>query len=646
MTSQRDWMPAITELTERMFDGDISAAEQKELNEILSQGAEQRRCYLACANLLSALERKYSAVPTACPTLDNIAHEQDAAPRLPTPFSFHNAWHGTIGFFSQEIPFALLVASLIMGLGLLAGSLIYVSHHRQIAESKSRPSAPSSNTAKPRTGRVGRITDMAGCKRSGRWTMSDGRIADIDLTQILNSSSFVSLGDKLTLSSGVLEITYDCGAKVILQGPVTYEVDSHDGGFLSIGKLTARLEKRQSAVSSPQSEKMASGQPSVVSGQWPVASNEGTGGRGQGSEAANQKSKIKDHKSLAPAFAVRTPTATVTDLGTEFGVEVDDKNVCHVETFVGLVEVKPTSSLTAEKGQSLAAGDAISVDSSGVITKKKRSSALHFVRAMPPPEPAPYMKAVLEDRPLAYWPLNESPTVSWITDRSGHGCDGHFVGNVRLVRGGPFGDNHRRSAEFSGNGYIQVPQLPKSDPAKGFAIELWAKADAGRGHDDYRSPLSYRDDRGVPNRTGFMFYVTTEDAWRFQVGTGDFWDGVDGPAVAPGQWVYLAGTFQPTSKETNGMFQGLLKFYVNGKAVATTRCPWKPNDMMPLRIGAGMSELPEAGYFFIGNIADVAVYGQPLEPDRIRVHWEKGRASDANANRSEKKEALPKAANP
>ena len=40
-----------------------------------------------------------------------------------------------------------------------------------------------------------------------------------------------------------MEITYDTGAKVILQGPVTYEVESTDGGFLSLGKLTARLEK-------------------------------------------------------------------------------------------------------------------------------------------------------------------------------------------------------------------------------------------------------------------------------------------------------------------------------------------------------------------------------------------------------------------
>ena len=80
-----------------------------------------------------------------------------------------------------------------------------------------------------------------------------------------------------------MEITYDTGAKVILQGPVTYEVESAAGGYLSLGKLTARVEKKAEG----------------------------------GSPIPNPQSLIPN-----PLFAVRTPTATVTDLGTEFGVEV------------------------------------------------------------------------------------------------------------------------------------------------------------------------------------------------------------------------------------------------------------------------------------------------------------------------------------
>ena len=59
-----------------------------------------------------------------------------------------------------------------------------------------------------------------------------------------------------------MEITYDTGAKVILQGPVTYEVESRRGGFLSVGKLTARLEK------------IGRIRNAVASGQWAVTSAE------------------------------------------------------------------------------------------------------------------------------------------------------------------------------------------------------------------------------------------------------------------------------------------------------------------------------------------------------------------------------------
>ena len=77
-----------------------------------------------------------------------------------------------------------------------------------------------------------------------------------------------------------MEITYDTGARVILQGPVTYEVESKDGGFLSLGKLTARLEKR------------AEGKESRVSPLPP--------GEGQGVRAARVGSPIRPHPSPLP----------------------------------------------------------------------------------------------------------------------------------------------------------------------------------------------------------------------------------------------------------------------------------------------------------------------------------------------------------
>ena len=85
-----------------------------------------------------------------------------------------------------------------------------------------------------------------------------------------------------------MEITYNTGAKVILQGPVTYEVEAN-GGYLAVGKLTGKLEKR-----------------------------------GEGRETRGEKSVLSSSFILHPSsFVIRTPTATVTDLGTEFGVEVN-----------------------------------------------------------------------------------------------------------------------------------------------------------------------------------------------------------------------------------------------------------------------------------------------------------------------------------
>ena len=89
-----------------------------------------------------------------------------------------------------------------------------------------------------------------------------------------------------------MEITYDTGAKVILQGPVTYEVESN-GWRLPVGGQADRKAGKE---------------------------------RRQKDECRNLESpeSIFTHPLIhSSLFAVSTPTATVTDLGTEFGVEVD-----------------------------------------------------------------------------------------------------------------------------------------------------------------------------------------------------------------------------------------------------------------------------------------------------------------------------------
>ncbi len=96
-------------------------------------------------------------------------------------------------------------------------------------------------------------------------------------------------GQRLSLNSGLAEITFDCGARVILQGRASFKAESVNSAVLDSGKVTVRAET--------------------------VA---------------------------AKGFAIRTPGMKTVDLGTEFGLEVAPTGVEQVHVFRGEVVVSPS----------------------------------------------------------------------------------------------------------------------------------------------------------------------------------------------------------------------------------------------------------------------------------------------------------------
>jgi hypothetical protein len=237
---------------------------------------------------------------------------------------------------SSGWPVAYLIATLIFAVGLIIGAMTHVSQPVDVVE-KTPSSEDSIRSPDLKTPSVGRITGLVGCKGT-------------DALARAVCGDEVHLGGKYTLSTGLMEIAYDSGAKVILQGPVMYEVESATGGYLSVGKLTAKLEKKSEV-------------------------------RGQRSESASQKSEIGNHQ-----FSVRTPTALITDLGTEFGVEVSRQDGTHVCVLQGRVALQPlaaatTESVVLEKGQSSR------VDAHGKLVRtsdtETASHGKRFVRQMP-----------------------------------------------------------------------------------------------------------------------------------------------------------------------------------------------------------------------------------------------------------------------
>jgi hypothetical protein len=245
-----------------------------------------------------------------CPRTDSGYSHGDATPqRQKRGFSFN----GMVDYLAiHEKVTGYIVASLIFVIASIVLRHVYINSnhepntakHDTPVESKDLPPTAVQTPAVY----VARISRQVDC----HWA-SGAEAPALDLLLV---------GSSLSLESGLLELVYDTGARVILQGPCTYTVDSSTGGYLKVGKLTAWVEKTTQPTT-PGASSLVAG------GQWSVASGTPAGS----SLAAN-------HSPLATGlFTIRTPTAIVTDLGTEFGVEVCGLNETKSYVFQGKVRL-------------------------------------------------------------------------------------------------------------------------------------------------------------------------------------------------------------------------------------------------------------------------------------------------------------------
>lgn len=139
-------------------------------------------------------------------------------------------------------------------------------------------------------------------------------------------------GEQLSLISGLLEIACDGGARIVLEGPVAFTLDQASVAQLDRGRATV-----------------------TVAGE---------------AAAAGQ-----------PRFTLATPTTTVTDRGTSFGVLVSDTGETAVSVLAGLVDLLPT--LPAAPSLRLAAGEAAAVGPQQP-PRKTAPPPGRFVRSLPP----------------------------------------------------------------------------------------------------------------------------------------------------------------------------------------------------------------------------------------------------------------------
>ena len=291
-------------LVTECLEGVASAETVARLDELVAHDPDARRLYLEYLRDSIGLRYVVSHSDEELSLHDFAASDPDAGANE-SAMASHGLWPTTLDYFSSGWPAAYLVASLLLGVALLMGSWITVNHYADKAPLDVVKSDSPQPTKTPASDVVGRITALADCQWSVKRGEGRGERGETQIPKSPNLQIPVHLGDRFVLASGLMEITYDTGARVILQGPCMYEIDSDRGGYLAVGKLTARVEK-------------------------------GSGVRGPGSGKTRPSAFSLQPSAL---FAVRTPTATVTDLGTEFGVEVEESGATRSHVFQGKVEL-------------------------------------------------------------------------------------------------------------------------------------------------------------------------------------------------------------------------------------------------------------------------------------------------------------------
>jgi hypothetical protein len=197
-------------------------------------------------------------------------------------------------------------------------------------------------------------------------------------------TQFASLfpGQWFDLEAGLVEISFDGGAVALVEGPARFSITAARTCGLEQGRLTATLDK-----------------------------------------AAAKSAGIQ------AGFAVETPTATVTDLGTSFGVAVGAAGETDVSVFDGLVELLPRSekddAFKPAKRLRLLAGESAVVATDRQA--RRQTAQVDFIRTVPG-------RTVVDQQPPL--PFSWKPGAAAIIVAESFAGSGPLHGSTPASRGG------------------------------------------------------------------------------------------------------------------------------------------------------------------------------------------------------------------
>jgi hypothetical protein len=295
----------LIDLVVRYLDSDLPPVETEQLHALLAADPRNRAVFVdvclqakLCTEILGNRLHDVAAGSTPLSSLDPIPIEAE----IPSTTSV------LLGFLTsslRSIPGGEVAVGLLVGLAVLGATWGLARLHARLTATDSQDVAVSG-------GFVATLTACDNC-RWGDTTLSTERAARLKAGQ-------------LDLQQGVAEVTFDCGARIVLEGPALLTLENSTRASLAIGRIVAHV---------------------------PPA---------------------------ARGFTVAAPSVTVVDLGTEFGLDVDAAGTAEVQVFQGKVELRPNAAQAGSHAMLLEVAGLARFDVQTGQVKAPLLHAANFVR--------------------------------------------------------------------------------------------------------------------------------------------------------------------------------------------------------------------------------------------------------------------------
>jgi hypothetical protein len=496
----------LLELAELHCRGELSDEQQAELASMLRDQPDACAVFGHFLQLHANLEERLLAEAPLAAML--------STPAAVTPANFvRRQFTAAVRFFARPTPLSMSIAALVIGLIITGMAMVAPPAYRAIRQ-RFHPEESQQFVA-----------HLTG-QHNAVW--ADGQPA-------LRTGQGLRAGRRVALLSGLAEVTYASGVRVVLEGDTSFHVLDGKSAQLDYGQAVARV---------PQ------------------------GARG---------------------FEVSTKRFRVVDLGTEFGLAVSPAGGGEIAVFQGIVEV--FAQRQRESIRRLFAGDClvfqgdgqfVSGDAVAMQTMSKKLTRV-LPRAGGLADDADYDQIVAALRPVAWYRMNRA-TGTQLIDNGPRASHGHVatqkgspefwqpgvLGESLALRGPQFGDyavvtnyNQSRSGQLTVMAWVYA----ESGPPWATIAKNWGDAQLGQFH------------FGL-NETGSHLSIYVQQTGNQQLST------VDAEPFPLGQWQHVA--FVATGSK--------LRLYRNGNLAATSDCgPIAfPVDQSALGIGCKLSDAGDA----------------------------------------------------